>query len=511
VSTAKRAVYSFRERTTTASCLKTTIIFGSNIYVEGIELRPLFVKRTLLMQLKLAAFRICTILFILFTSTHLTLRAQTVSLSIRDAVHKVQTNLPQLEALRQQAKSTEQNIALAKNTIIPDLNAGYQINVATYNNITGMSYPGFLLPISGPPSLSNKMNFIPGSALGALVKWNPFTFGQRDAAIEKATAQFKQANAAYNEQLFQYQYSAVNIYLEAVYCKQVLKSLHANINRSKVSLEQVLVLTKNGLRPGIDTTQFQAAIAQAEMDYLQTERTCQQKITELTRLTGVYTPVESIVLTDTLFNQDAFIVADTSSSIEQHPYYQNLQAQQKITEAGLKEIQKSWVPQLDFWGNVYARGSGVDATGDVNKWNGLGLSRTNAGVGVQLSFPVLQYSKVNIKKKQQEALLAADKARLAQAQLDISKQIETAVMQYQQDVKIANKSPELLKAANDVYAGLKLSYETGLIDFTRLANAQYDLQRAEVNNANARLQLWRSLLAIAVAKGNLNLFTEQLR
>ncbi len=130
---------------------------------------------------------------------------------------------------------------------------------------------------------------------------------------------------------------------------------------------------------------------------------------------------------------------------------------------------------------------------------------------MQLSFPILKYNRVNIEKKQYQSLLQADNARLAQAQLDISKQIEAALMQYRQDVKIADKSPELLKAASNVYEGLKLSYETGLIDFTRLANAQYELQRAEVNNANARLQLWRSLLSIGVAKGNLNLFIEQLR
>ncbi len=102
-------------------------------------------------------------------------------------------------------------------------------------------------------------------------------------------------------------------------------------------------------------------------------------------------------------------------------------------------------------------------------------------MGVQLSFPNLKYNKVNIQKKQYQSLLQADNARLAQAELDISKQIETAVMQYQQDIKIANKSPQLLKAASDVYEGLKLSYETGLIDFTRLANSQYELQKAELN------------------------------
>ena len=296
-----------------------------------------------------------------------------------------------------------------------------------------------------------------------------------------------------------------------VYCEQVLKSLQANVERSKISLEQVIVLAQNGLRPGIDTAQFQAAITQAEIDYLQTERTCKEKIIELTRLTGMDTGTKNIVLTDTLFNKSLFIQTDTTFFINQHPYYQNLMAQQKVTEAGLKEIQKSWVPQLDIWGNAYARGSGVDAAGNINKLNGLGLSRTNAGVGVQLSFPVLEYSKRNIKRKQYQSLLQADKAKLAQADVDIRKQVETALMQYQQDILIAYKSPQLLKAANDIYEGLKISYETGLIDFTRLANSQYDLQKAEINNANAYLQLWRSLLNIAVAKGDLNLFIGQLK
>jgi outer membrane protein len=460
-----------------------------------------------------ANYRLCIIslLFFLFIQGFQKAGAQQTKLSIQEALQKVQENLPQLEVFRQQASASLENIQLVKNTLVPDISVGYQVNMATFNNITGMNYPGFLLPISGPPSMSNDLNFVPGSAAGALIKWNPITFGQRPAALEKATAQFKQANAAYHEQLFQYQYNAINIYLEVVYYKQLLKSLQAAIDRNNVGLEQSLVLAKNGLRPGIDTAQFQSANAQAEIDLLQTERVYQQKLTELSRLTAIGSTAENIILTDTLFKPTDDIKADTLSYITNHPSYQTIQAQKNSTAAGLKEIQRSWVPQLDIWGNIYARGSGVDASGQINKMDGFNLSRTNAGVGVQLSFPVLLYSKVNIKKKQFQSFLKADEARLAQVQLDISKQTATALQQYFQDMKIAGKSPVLLKAASDVYVGLKLSYETGLIDYTRLAQAQYDLLKAEVNDANTRLQLWRSILAIAIAKGNLNLFTDQLK
>jgi outer membrane protein len=437
--------------------------------------------------------------------------AQPVKLSAKDVLQKVENNLLQLEAWRQQAAAAKQNIQLAKNSLVPDVNVGYQVNMATFNNITGMSYPGFLLPISGPPSANNELNFVPGSALGALVVWNPFTFGQRHAAIEKATAEFKQANAAYNEQLFRYQYSALNIYLEAVYLQQVSKRMKAGINRHHVGLEQSLVLAANGLRAGIDTAQFQAAIAAADIELLQTTQALRQKLTELTRLTGILAPGDQVILTDTVYTKTIIVEPDTITAVAHHPFYLALEAQKNTTAAGLHEIQKQWVPRLDVWGNVYGRGSGVHANGEVNKTDGFNLSRTNIGAGVQISFPVLQFSKMNIKKKQYQSLLKADEAKLTQAQFDITKQIETAVIEYQENVKVAAKTPVLLKAASDVYEGLKLSYEAGLIDYTRLSQAQYELLKAEVGEANAHLQLWRSLLALAVAKGNLGLFTDQLK
>src|SRR5688500_18147928 len=92
----------------------------------------------------------CAFLFNILISG--TANAKTVHLSIKQTLEKEQHNQPQLEPYRQQAEASKEKISLAKNSIVPDLTAGYQVNVATFNNITGMSYPGFLLPISGPPS-----------------------------------------------------------------------------------------------------------------------------------------------------------------------------------------------------------------------------------------------------------------------------------------------------------------------------------------------------------------------
>lgn len=83
----------------------------------------------------------------------------------------------------------------------------------------------------------------------------PVTFGQRNAAIQKATVQFQLSNASYNQVLFKQQYAALYTYLDAVYLEQLLISTQANINRVETSLNKSLVLAKDGLRPGIATTQ----------------------------------------------------------------------------------------------------------------------------------------------------------------------------------------------------------------------------------------------------------------
>lgn len=436
--------------------------------------------------------------------------SQPIPLSIKDMLQQVEKSLPQLEVSRQQAAAAKEEISLSRSSLVPELNAGYQLNIATYNNITGMSYPGFMLPISGPPSANNNLNFVPGSAAGALLKWNPFTFGQRNAAIEKAMASFKQTNASYNEQLFRYQYRALDTYIEAVYIQQVIKTLKAAVERNKAGLEQSLVLAVTGLKQGIDTTQFQASIAQGEIDVLQAEKTYLLNINNLAALTGIKTAAENIILTDTVFQPAAVPFAD-SSGIKRNPYYENLHAQQQVTEARLNEIKKSWMPKMDIWGNAYSRGSGIHADGTVDKPDGFGFSRTNLGAGLQLSFPVLQYTKVAIQKKQYQFLLRAGEAKLQQSELDITTQTASALEQYQKDIAIAAKAPVLLKAATDVFEGLKLSYENGLIDYTRLAQAQYDLVKAEMNEAGSQLQLQRSLLAIAIAKGDLDIFLVQLK
>jgi outer membrane protein TolC len=394
---------------------------------------------------------------------------------------------------------------------MPDLTAGYQAGYATYNNITGMSYPGLIMPISGPPSSGNSYDPVPGTALTVLFQWAPFTFGQRQAAIEKAVAGFKLAGSYYDNALFRQQYAGIAVYLNLLYYQKLLSSQQSNIDRTRASLQQSLVLATEGLRPGLDTVQFQSTLAQAEMDRLTTQRLYQSQVLELLRLTGLPGTPDGLELSDTLLTVRLPAVPDTTGTYMQHPDYKYYEAQVAVSAASLKEIDRAWRPRFDIWANAYARGSGVEVNGMIDKAGGWSLSRNNFGAGIQLSFPILQFSKINIQKKQYGLLLKADELQLAQVSVNLQKQIQNAESIYRQNLLIAELAPVQSRAARNAYAGLKQSYESGLVDFARLTQGQYQLLNAEVMEAGAYLQVWKSLLEIAGARGDLKSFTNQLR
>src|SRR5258708_13213350 len=128
--------------------------------------------------------------------------AQKHSLSIKEVLNRVPSGQPQLQAYQEQTKAAGYTIDLAKNTFVPNLTASYQAGYATYNNITGMTYSGLMMPITGPPSANNTYDPVPATPLSALFQLTPFTFGRRQADIKNETAQSKPARTPYPTAIF---------------------------------------------------------------------------------------------------------------------------------------------------------------------------------------------------------------------------------------------------------------------------------------------------------------------
>src|SRR5215831_11329771 len=111
------------------------------------------------------------------------------SLTIAQAVEAALQNYPSIRVSQEEIDAAAAAIQQARTAYLPRLDGIAQINRATRNNVFGLMLPQSVIPsISGPVIGTNSPASVWGSAIGALVSWEPFDFGLREANVAAAGA-----------------------------------------------------------------------------------------------------------------------------------------------------------------------------------------------------------------------------------------------------------------------------------------------------------------------------------
>src|SRR5512144_1096723 len=138
-------------------------------------------------------------------------------LTITQAVESALHNYPSIRVSQEQINAAAAGIQLARTAYLPRVDAIAQANRATRNNVFGMLLPQSVIPsISGPVLGSNNFGTAWGSAIGGLVTWEPFDFGERQANVAAATAARTQAEAALKRTRFDVAFATAHAYLTLV-------------------------------------------------------------------------------------------------------------------------------------------------------------------------------------------------------------------------------------------------------------------------------------------------------
>jgi outer membrane protein TolC len=156
---------------------------------------------------------------------------------------------------------------------------------------------------------------------------------------------------------------------------------------------------------------------------------------------------------------------------------------------------------------AYARGTGAETGGTrLGGFNGLGPTVQNLGVGFTVTFPVFDLPAIRAREAAQSATIRAERARLEQIATDLRAQWNRAVASLQGNRRIAANTPVQVSAARAATEQAKARYEAGLGTIDQFAEAQRLLTQAEIDNALARLGVWRGLLGVAAAAGDIQPF-----
>jgi len=400
-------------------------------------------------------------------------------------------------------------VNLARTSYLPRVDFLGQLNRATRNNVYGMLLPQATVPpISGPPLPDNKLTNVWGTAVGMLVSWEPFDFGLRQAGVDTAASARKRADRALESTRFEVAATAADAFLTLLAAERAAEAAAASLQRAKIFHEVVDALARAQLRPGADAARARAEMAAAGTQLIQAEQAAAVARASLGQLLAV--PSGSIRAEEgPLSGLPTETGAEAAATVD-HPLIREQSAAIDEAKARLNVLERSYYPRFNLQAAIYGRGTGANpdfTTGGAAA--GLGPNVHNWGIGMSVTLPLAELAAIRAKKEIETHRERAETARQAQLMQELASRLEKAQAALEGARRVAGNTPVQLEAARAALDQATARYKSGLGNVLEVAEAQRLLTQAEIDDALARLNVWRAALGVAAAQGDLGPFLRQ--
>jgi len=441
------------------------------------------------------------------------------TLTLDQAIQYAIDHYPTVRVAVEQVNISTAEVDVARSAYLPRLDAVWQSNRATANNVFGQLLPQSVIPaMSGPVLPSASAQSVWGSAAAALFSWEPVDFGLRHAGVAGAEASLARARAGESLTRLEVQNAVASAFLGVVATERAVTAAQADVDRRDVLRRTVQTLVDNQLRPGAEASRADAEHAAASTRLIQAQQSLTLARTLLMRVLGSTGPVT--IAGDALMARTAapaFAPAPSpeilTAGASGHPLAQVRQAAVDQARAAEDALARTDVPRIYLQSSVFARGSGANRNGDLDGGvEGLGLDRANWAAGVQVLFPnVFDFSSLRARKAAASAFARSEAALYDEALLTVTSQQQAAAALLQAARAVAANTPLQLAAAQQSESQARARYNADLAGIVEVADAQGLWAQAEMLDQLARVDVWRALLAVAVAQGDLTPFRDAVR
>jgi outer membrane protein len=428
------------------------------------------------------------------------------SLTLSQAVERSTTNYPSIRVSQEQMNAASAAIQLARTAYLPRVDAIAQVNRATRNNVFGLLLPQNVIPsMSGPVIGSNNLGSVWGSAIGGLVTWEPFDFGLRDASVAVANAARTQSEAGVKRTQFDVAVATVDAYMTLVAAQDTVRAAQAGADRAAEFVTTITAQVNAELRPGADQSRAEAELAAARTQLIQAQQAIEVSRATLSQFIGSDPSQIAVAIghLEQLPPEQAPAILNTAvnpSMIEQNAALEHARAQ-------LRVLERSYFPRFYLQGAAYARGTGAETSEErLGGLNGLAPNSQNYAIGFSVTFPISDLPALRAREAAQNATIRSQAARSEQIAVDLRAQWNRAVATLNGARRIAANTPVQVSAAQTAVRQATARYQSGLGAIDEVAEAQRLLTQAEIDDVLARLTVWRGLLGIATAAGDLQPF-----
>ena len=442
----------------------------------------------------------------------------TAPLTLRDAVSRAIENYPAVRAALANIQVSAAGVDLARTSYFPRADLLWQMNRATRNSVTGLVLPQPVVAgISGGIGVDRNETAW-GSATGILLNWEPFDLGVRSANVASAESTLTRTTAAADLTELQVATASAEAFLNVVATEQTLRAAAAAVERARVLYEVVVARVQAGLRPGVDAERARAELAVAETQRIVAEQNVFVARVVLAQYIGQSPETISVnpgVLLE-LPPADAITAATPlvplGPGLRTHPLAAEQNAAIEESRARLRVAERSYFPRFNVLFNTYARGSGVQSDGRVQSGlGGLVPDVSNWAVGLNVLFPLMDRPAIAARTQAERQRQLTETARYERVVADLEAQFGRSQALLDGANRVSLNTPFQLAAARATFQQATARYQSGLTGIVEVADAQRLLTQSEIDDAIAKLNVWRGLLFVATAQGNLDPFLARVQ
>jgi outer membrane protein TolC len=138
--------------------------------------------------------------------------------------------------------------------------------------------------------------------------------------------------------------------------------------------------------------------------------------------------------------------------------------------------------------------------------NGLAPDTQNYALGFSVTFPVLDFASIRAHEAEQSATVRAETARYQQISTELTAQWNAARATLSGSRLVVMNTPVQVSSADAAFQQATARYQAGVGAVVEVADAQRLLTQAQIDDALARLNVWRALLRVAAASGDIQPF-----
>jgi outer membrane protein TolC len=372
------------------------------------------------------------------------------------------------------------------------------------NNVSGFD----TVPVDTGPVASHR-SYKPdvNNLQGLNFNWLLIDQGLRKSNDDFAYADARTARADINITKLDVAYEAANAFLDSVSAKQVILSTTAALEHMQAADLRAKTLVAQGIRPAVDTADWDYEVAKTEIAVIRAEKNTQLALVELAEKMGVASQ-DVDVISEPLIHSPVEIVSHGPTDLSAHPLALFKTAEVDRWRAKQVVLDKAYRPHLWLNSSIYGLGSNSNAN-QIHKVAGGALPQVfNYMAGVTYSFPFMEYFPLKAQKDMARSNELAAAADFDLAMQVLEKKDARARVLLKQTQRIAEKTPSLVQAARVREIQVLKRYSTGLTNMVSLADAERALAEAHVEDAVAQVEVWRSILQLAYAQGDLKPFLQ---